>query len=124
MKMKEKIFSQVTHAGYVKNSLKMKKLEIVLTYHTTGKFRGAAHWSCNKNLQLTKKVPVVFHNLGGYGSHLTFFEHKKFDEKIYAIPNRLEKYMAFILTKNIVFIDSMQLMNSSLEKLVKNLFRQ
>ena len=41
--------------------------------------------------------------------------------KIDVIPNRLEKYMAFILNKNSVFIDSMQLMNSSLEKLVKNL---
>ena len=41
--------------------------------------------------------------------------------KIDLIPNRLEKYMAFILNKNLVFIDSMQFMNSSLEKLVKNL---
>ena len=41
--------------------------------------------------------------------------------KIDVIPNRLEKYMAFVLNKNLVFIDSMQFMNSSLEKLVKNL---
>ena len=41
--------------------------------------------------------------------------------KIDVVPNRLEKYMAFILNKNLVFIDSMQFMNSSLEKLVKNL---
>ena len=39
--------------------------------------------------------------------------------KIDVIPNRLEKYMAFFLNKNLVFIDSMQFMNSSLEKLVK-----
>ena len=37
------------------------------------------------------------------------------------MPNRLEKYMAFILNKNLVFIDSMQFMNSSLEKLVNYL---
>ena len=37
------------------------------------------------------------------------------------MPNRLEKYMAFFVNKNLVFIDSMQFMNFSLEKLVKNL---
>ena len=63
--------------------------------HMTGKFRGAAHWSYNINLQLTKKVPVIFHNLRGYDSHLIFCELNKFDVKIDVIPNRLEKYMAF-----------------------------
>ena len=37
------------------------------------------------------------------------------------IPNRLEKYMPSNLNKNLVFIDSMKFINSSLEKLVKNL---
>ena len=87
----------------------------------TGKFRRATHWSCNRNLQLTKKVPVIFHNLRGYDSQLIFDELNKFDMKIDVIPNSLEKYMAFFLNKNLVFIDSMQFMNSSLEKLVKNL---
>ena len=45
----------------------------------------------------------------------------KFDVKIDVIPDRPEKYMAFFLNKNLIFIDSMQFMNSSLEKLVKNL---
>ena len=87
----------------------------------TGKFRGAAHGNCNINLQLTKKVPVIFHNLRGYDSHLIFNELDKFDVKISVIPNGLEKYMAFFLNKNLVFIDSMQFMNSSLDKLAKNL---
>ena len=75
--------------------------------HITGKFRAAAYWSCNINLQLTKKVPVIFHNLTGYESHLIFCELNKFDVKIDVILNRLEKHMTFFLYKNLVFIDSM-----------------
>ena len=89
--------------------------------HITSKFRGAAHWDCNINFQLTKKVPVIFHNLKGYNSHLIFSVLHKFNLKISVIPNGLEKYIAFFLNKNLVFIDSMQFMNSSLNKLVKNL---
>ena len=63
--------------------------------HVTGKFRGATHQNCNVNLQLTKRVPVIFHNLRRYDSHLIFNELDKFDVKIKVIPNRLEKYMAF-----------------------------
>ena len=40
--------------------------------HVSGKYRGAAHWNCNKNLKLTKKVPVIFYNLRDYGSYLIF----------------------------------------------------
>ena len=74
--------------------------------HLTGKFRGAAHWSCNINLQLNKNVPVIFQDLRGYDSHLIFCELNKFDMKIDVIPNRLEKKGNF-LNKNLVFIDSM-----------------
>ena len=87
----------------------------------TGKFRCAAHGSCNINLRLTEKVPVTFHNLKGYDCDLIFNELDKFDEKISVIPDGLEKYMAFFLNKNLVLIDSMQIVNSSLDKLVKNL---
>ena len=63
--------------------------------HVTWKFTGAVHWSCNINLQLSKKVTVIFHNLRGYDSHLMFNELSKFDVKIEVISNRLEKYMTF-----------------------------
>ena len=36
----------------------------------TEKYRGAAHRSCNVNLKLSKKIPVKFHNLRSYDSHL------------------------------------------------------
>ena len=44
--------------------------------HITETSRRAAHWSCNINLQLTKKIPVIFHNLKGYDSHLIYCELK------------------------------------------------
>ena len=72
------------------------------------------------NLQLTKKVPVIFHNMRGHDSHLIFNEHDKFDAKTNGIPTGLEKYVAFFKNKNLVFIDSMQFINSILDKLVKN----
>ena len=70
---------------------------------------------------MIKKVPVIFYNLRGYDSYLIFCELNKFDVKINVIPNGLEKYMAFFGGENLVFIDSMQFINSSLHKLVKNL---
>ena len=45
----------------------------------------------------------------------------KFDVKIDVILNRLEKCMIIFLKTSLVFIGSMQFINSSLEKLVKNL---
>ena len=62
----------------------------------------------------------MFHNLRGYDSHLIMQEIDKFDMKISVIPKGLEKYMAFTINNNFVFIDSMQFMNSSLDSLAKN----
>ena len=44
----------------------------------------------------------------------------KFNVKVRVIPNGTEKYMAFTIN-NLVFIDSIQFMNLSLDALVKNL---
>ena len=38
--------------------------------HVTGKYRGSGLLNCNINLKLIKKIPVIFHNLNGYDSHL------------------------------------------------------
>ena len=90
--------------------------------HVTGKYRGSAHWSCNNNnLKLTKKVSLIFHNLKGCDINLIMQEIGKFDIKGNFIPNGLEKYMAFTINSNWVFIDSIQFMHFSLAALVKNL---
>ena len=108
--LKKNNFNGVTFVGFVKNSLNEDE-KFRDNCHVTERFRDAAHWSCNINLQLTKKVSVIFHNLRGYDSHVVLYELKKFDVKVDVIPNRLEKYMALMINKNLVFIDSMQVMN-------------
>jgi hypothetical protein len=89
--------------------------------HVTGSYRGAAHNVCNLKYRITWKVPVVFHNLRGYDSHLIMQEIGKFKMEVNVIPNNMEKYISFSLGKNLVFIDSIQFMASSLEDLVSNL---
>ena len=89
--------------------------------HITGKYRGSAHWSCNIDLRLAEKIPVMFHYLRGYDSYLTMQEISRFDGKVNVLPDGLEKYMAFTINNNLVFVDSMQFMNSTLDALVKNL---
>ena len=105
--------------------------------HITGKFRGSAHHECNLKLRIKPediKIPVVFHNLCGYNSHFimqqigeiakkhayTNKKGEKQDLNINAIPNNMEKYMAFMLGNHLTFIDSFQFMSSSLDKLVSN----
>ena len=68
--------------------------------HITSKLRRAEHWDFNINFQLTKKVPVIFHNLKGYDGDLIFSKLNKFNLKINVIPNGLEKYMAFFVGKD------------------------
>ena len=109
--------------------------------HITGQYRGSAHQECNLKLRVCPeeiKIPVVFHNLRGYDSHFIMQEigaivknhayiNKKGEKKqmnINAIPNNMEKYMAFMLGNHLTFIDSFQFMSSSLEKLVSNLPRK
>lgn len=42
--------------------------------HRTGKYRGAAHNSCNINYNYKKEIPVFFHNGRGYDNHLIIEE--------------------------------------------------
>ena len=71
-------------------------------------------------LKLTKKVSVIFDNLNVYDSHLIMKEISKFDQKVSVILNGLERYMDFKINKNLVFVGSMEFMNSSLDASIKN----
>ena len=116
--------------------------------HYTGKFRGAAHQSCNLKFQRPKFTPVFFHNLQNYDAHLFVRALGLMDEvlSIKCIPNNDEKYISFslkfelkritkwdfkteewkevVVKHEIRFLDSLKFTLSGLEGLVKNLSRE
>jgi hypothetical protein len=90
--------------------------------HRTGKYRGACHCKCNINYFSNRYLPIVFHNLRGYDGHIIIKEAFNIgNDNISAIPNSFEKFMT-IKIGNLKFIDSMQFLNTSLEKLTENLY--
>ena len=89
--------------------------------HMTGRYRGAAHNECNFKLKLNPKtapIPVIFHNLKGYDGHLLMQAMASLQGEIKCIPTNTEKYISFSLG-NLRFIDSVNFLLSSLDKLVK-----
>ena len=46
-------------------------------------------------MKISKKLPIIFHNLRGYDSHLIIKELSKFNCNINVIPYGLEKYEFF-----------------------------
>jgi len=98
--------------------------------HYSGKFRGAAHNSCILLFRKPKHVPVFFHNLSGYDSHLFIKSLEKGEGRINCIPNNEKKNISFSKTIingetkkkfDIRFVDSYKFMMASLDKLVGNL---
>ena len=110
--------------------------------HYTGKYRGAAHSSCNLRYRIPDYIPVVFHTLAVYDAHLFIKELAKHTSKIGVIAKNTENYISFsvkvevdkfidkalktVLNKKskeieLRFIDSFKFMSSSLDSLVNNL---
>ncbi|XP_064215761.1 uncharacterized protein LOC135265262 [Tribolium castaneum] len=102
--------------------------------HLTGRYRSAAHSNCNLNFQIPNFIPIVFHNLTNYDSHLFIKELALEESEINILGKTKEKYITFskkicvgeYLNSNnrivkehlhLRFIDSFQFLTCSLEKL-------
>ena len=131
-------FKQMDECHICGNRYTDKDVRVRDHCHITGKFRGSAHQEYNLRLRIKPKdikIPVIFHNLRGYDSHFIMQQIGKIaknhackdkkgeeqNQKINTIPNNMEQYMAFMLGKHLMFLDSFQFMSSSLDKLVSNL---
>jgi len=98
--------------------------------HYTGKYRGPACNTCNINYKVPNFIPVFFHNLTSYDCHM-FIKTMPGIEK--CIARTEEKYISFSKKVRIVhndtylgnislrFLDSLNFMNSSLDKLSSSL---
>ena len=103
-----------------------------------GKYRGAAHNSCNLHCRKPMILPFIFHNLQGYGSHLFIKQLAKLTGELTCIPSTEEKYISFSkkikvdeykskktgetfsLNFEIRFIGSFKFLQTSLANLVSN----
>ena len=91
--------------------------------HITGKYRGVAHNECNFKLRLDAKkvqIPILLHKMKNYDSHLLMQAMARVQGEIKCIPTNTEKYISFSLG-GLRFIDSLNFMQSSLDKLVKSM---
>ncbi len=104
--------------------------------HVTGDFIAAACNDCNLQLKFRRFdddqkdkryvdrffIPVVFHNLKNYDSHIILKNlSAEFAKKrdLSVIATNTERYISFQVG-NVRFIDSLAFLNSSLDSLVKN----
>ena len=93
--------------------------------HFTGEYRGCAHEKCNLDYSFRYfKIPVFFHNLKNYDSHLIIGKaneiNKELNEnkRIDVIAQNSEKFITFSFG-SLQFKDSMAFLSASLDKLVK-----
>ena len=98
--------------------------------HYTGKYRGAAHSNCNLNYEITKEIPVVFHNGSKYDYHFIIKQlAREFKCNFECLGENTEKYIPIkkehdngkTTIYKLKFIDSCRFMNASLSSLVDNL---
>ena len=84
-------------------------------------FLGATHNKCNLLARECTFIPVVFHNLKNFDSHLIMQGLESFRKsKITCIPQKMEKYV-IVSIESLRFIDSFQFLPSSLENVVESL---
>jgi hypothetical protein len=133
-----KDYGEATTCYSCREEFTLKDYKVNDHCHYTGKYRGAAHNSCNLRMRQPKFIPVLFHNLEGYDAHLFIKNLGVSSGDIKCIPKTEEKYISFTkevevdtfknkdgkekkVKRELRFLDSFKFMASSLDKLTKGL---
>ena len=76
--------------------LKIKTLKVRDYCNYTGRFRGAAHSTCNLRFNVPNEIPVVFPNVSNYDYHFIIKKlAKKFEEQLECLGENIKKYKTF-----------------------------
>jgi hypothetical protein len=115
--LKDSTTCYICKGGFTARSYKVRYHD-----HRTGRYRGAAHTRCNITHYSNRYLPIFFHNLKGYDSHLILRVAVDIvdEKKITAIPQSTEKFMTFSIG-DLKFCDTAQFMPDSLDTLADKL---
>ena len=135
-----KSYKRVSRCHICYKPFEGKKPKVRDHCHYTSKYRGPAHSFCSLRYRIPSYIPVVFHNLSDYDSHLFIRELGKSSDDIGVIVKNKEDYITFSVkvvidkyinkegnekdkTIELRFIDSFNFMTSSLDSLMNNLVK-
>ena len=90
-----KAHSEVKVSHICLEGFKIKDRKVRDHCHYTGKYRGATHSNCNLQYKIPGHIPVIFHNLLGYDTHLFISELSKHMSSMGVIAKNKEDYISF-----------------------------
>jgi hypothetical protein len=125
----EKEFQSANECHFCKMEFTDDDLKVRDHCHITGRFRGAAHQSCNLRVRSSLKIPIFFHN--GSGCDFKHFITKpyKIDKNLRVLSQIDEKYFSISVNvdeTNITFVfkDSLRFLLKSIDKSATALYKK
>ena len=94
--------------------------------HRTGKWLGAAHFHCNVERRVKKKLLCYMHNFSGYDSHFImrhYMDLEGREKRIQGLAMNGQRFRTVTLGK-VEFVDSLHLLDASLSELINDLVEE
>lgn len=128
MNVREKLKQEMAHKCYLcRKGFTTDDPKVLEHCHITGKYRGAAHESCNLKARKRYVLPCFFHNLEGYDAHCIIRDvFNRIPGRSGVLAKNPERYISFSLQPTgsklrIQFLDSLKFLPCSLQTLATTL---